>query len=145
MYQPPIDNVNTQTNTHTNTKPNLAELFKSADVQKDYQELASKEERQKMEMVYDRPITVMSFETTQEETNFGGKPETKTFTKIHFVYSDDPERLPHYCLTQASSLKTALESVGNERLKQYGGIPTMICARNMGAKKSIYFDGLESI
>ena len=139
MYQPNIEN------TGTERKPNLAELFNTPEVQKDYQELASRKERQSMENVYDRPIVVLSFDTVDEKTNFGGKDEIKTFTRIHFKYLEDPESLDHYCLTQAIGLKTALESIGNDRLKQFGGVNTMICKKQYGAKKSIYFDGLENI
>ena len=143
MYTPPIDNANTQTDGKTGSKPNLAELFKSPEVQKDYQQIASKKEKQGMEIVYDRPITVLSFEEVEEEVTFGGKKEKRPFTRIHFYYSDDEEQTPHYCQTQAFSLKNALLAIGNERLRQHGGVPTMICMKQVGQKKSVYFDGIE--
>lgn len=143
MYQPPIDNANTTTQTGYKPKPNLAELFKSPEVQEDYAEIASKKEKQGMERVYDRPITILSFEETIEEVSFGGSRQPKNFTKIHFYYSDDENKTPHYCLTQALSLKNALLAIGNERLKKYDGIPTMICVKQNGANKNVYFDGIE--
>ena len=144
MYQPPLDKANTTTQTTgSNPKPNLAELFKSPEVQEDYRVLASKKEKQGMELVYDRPITITSFEETTEEVTFGGTKQPKDFTKIHFYYSDDENKTPHYCLTQALSLKNALQAIGNERLKEYDGIPTMICVKQNGAKKNVYFDGID--
>ena len=143
MYQPPIDNTNTQTDGKVNKPQTIADLFKTAEVQKNYQEQnKDKGLFAKMEDVYDRPIAVMSFKVTQEKSQF--REGTEEFTRIKFRYLDDNPEVIHECRTQSKGLIRVLEAIGNERLEAIeGGLSTMICMKKKGANTILWFDGIE--
>ena len=142
MYQPPIDNVNTQTDGKiTKPKVSLAELFSTPEVQKDYAEQnEGVAQFVKMEEVYDRPITILSFELNQEKSKFTGQMEE--FCRINFYYSDDEAKVLRQCRTQSSTLIRVLNAVGNDRIAEYDGIPTMIEMKREGAKTILSFNGI---
>ena len=144
VYQPPIDNVTTSVTTESTkpkTKPSLAELFQTPEVQKDYAEQnEGMPQFVRMEDVYDRPITILSFEVNQEKSKFTGQLED--FCRINFYFSDDDAHTLRQCRTQSASLIRTLNAIGNERLEEYEGVPTMILMKKDGAKTILSFDGI---
>lgn len=141
MYQPPIDNVNTQTN--GKNPINLAELFKTPEVQKDYAEQnKDKGLFSKMEDVYDRPIAVISYKITEEKSQF--RDGSEQFTRIKFRFLDEEPDVIRECRTQSKNLTRVLEAIGNDRLSTFeNGLNTMICMKKRGTNTILWFSGIE--
>ena len=138
MYQPPIDS---NVESTAKAKPNLADLFKSPEAQKNYAEQHKGEPVfVKMEDIYDMPISIMSYSIATEKSKFSGNQET--FCRINFYFTDDESKTLRQCRTQSSSLMNALTAIGNEKLQEYDGVPTMILMKKDGAKTILSFDGI---
>lgn len=137
MYTPPIES------TDSAPKKSLSDLFKTDEVQQRHKELTKDKEYVKMEDVYDRPITIVSYSIAKEKSKF--REEEQEFTRINFYFSDDEKKIKHQCRTQSASLTAVLQAVGNETITQQDGVPTMICMEKKGAKTVLYFAGLEDV
>ena len=104
----------------TNNGMNLADLFKRDDVQEDFKK---GKERLSMDDIVDRMIHIADFSIYKDKNVRG---EEADFTRINYYFLDDPEKIMHFTATQSMSIRQFLSAIGNDRIKEVGGVNTMI-------------------
>lgn len=104
----------------TNNGMNLADLFKRDDVQEDFKK---GKERLSMDDLVDRMIHIIDFSVYKDKNVRG---EEADFIRINYYFLDDPEKIMHFTATQSMSIRQVLSAIGNDRIKEVGGVNTMI-------------------
>lgn len=98
----------------------LVDLFRREDVQEEYKKT---KDRLSMEDIVDRMIHIVDFSVYRDKNVRG---EEGDFTRINYYFLDDPEKTMHFTATQSMSIRRVLVAIGNDRIKEAGGVNTMV-------------------